>query len=82
MSERNGGRRGWTLWTDGRFVVSTPAAPHLPPEEGCHVLVEPLAPPPHAWADPPLTGAAFELAARVCAVMERLELVPWFNLQA
>lgn len=82
MSERDGGRRGWTLWADGRFVISTPAVPRLLPEEGCHVLVWPHAPPPHAWADPPLTGAAFELAARVCAAMERLELAPWFNLQA
>ncbi len=82
MSDRDGVRRDWTLWADGRFVVTTPAVPHLPPEEGCHVLVTPQAPPPHAWADPSLTAAAFELAARVCRVMERLELAPWFNLQA
>jgi diadenosine tetraphosphate (Ap4A) HIT family hydrolase len=75
-------RSGWTLWADGRFVVTTPAVPHLPPEEGCHVLVQPQSPPPHAWADPPLTGAAFEMAARVCRVMEDLDLAPWFNLQA
>jgi len=72
----------WTLWEDERFVVATTANPHLPPEEGCHVLVWPKDPPPHAWTDPVLTGAVFELAARVCQVMERLGLADWFNLQA
>ncbi|MCC6175881.1 MAG: hypothetical protein IT305_11300 [Chloroflexi bacterium] len=75
-----GGR--WTLWENDRFAVFTTANPHLPREEGCHVLVAPKDPPPHAWADPALTGALFELTARVCQVMERLGLAPWFNLQA
>jgi len=72
----------WTLWEDARFAVTTTANPHLPPEEGCHILVAPKSPPPHAWADPALTGATFELAARVCQVMERIGIAPWFNLQA
>lgn len=72
----------WTLWQDARFVVSTPANPHVPPEEGCHLQVWPRQAPAHAWADPALTGAAFELAARVSRVLERLGLVDWVNLQA
>ena len=74
--------RRWTLWEDERFVVWTTANPHLPPEEGCHVLVAPKDPPPHAWADPSVTAATFELTARVCQVLERLGIAPWFNLQA
>jgi diadenosine tetraphosphate (Ap4A) HIT family hydrolase len=72
----------WTLWENEQFSVWTTANPHLPPEEGFHVLVGPKAPPAHAWEDPALTGAAFELTARVCQVMERLKMAPWFNLQA
>ena len=72
----------WTLWEDARFVVTTPSNPHLPPEEGCHLLVWPKDAPPHAWADPALTASTFELAARVSQVLERLALVDWVNLQA
>jgi hypothetical protein len=36
----------------------------------------------NAWQDPAISGAAFELAAKVCTVMEHLQLAPWFNLQA
>ncbi len=72
----------WTLWEDARFVVTTPGNPHLPPEEGCHLLVWPQDAPPNAWADPALTAATFELAARVSQVLERLGLVDWVNLQA
>jgi len=72
----------WTLWEDARFVVTTSANPHLPPEEGCHLVVAPKDAPPHAWADPAITAETVELAARVCQVMERLGLADWFNLQA
>ncbi len=72
----------WTLWEDARFVVTTSSNPHLPPEEGCHLLVRPKNPPPHAWADPAVTAATFELAARVSGVLDRLGLVDWINLQA
>ena len=72
----------WTLWEDEQFRVWTTANPHFPPEEGFHALVAPKDPPPHAWADPAVTAATFELTARVCQVMERLGMAPWFNLQA
>jgi diadenosine tetraphosphate (Ap4A) HIT family hydrolase len=72
----------WTLWQDQRFVVTTSSNPHLPLEEGCHLIVAPKNPPPHAWADPGVTAATMELAARVCQVMERLGMAEWFNLQA
>ena len=45
----------WVLWEDARFAVTTTANPHLPPEEGCHLLVLPRQAPPHAWAC--LTGS-------------------------
>ena len=72
----------WTPWQDARFAVTTTANPHLPPEERCHLLVLPKDPPPHAWADPAVTAAAFELAARVSQVLVRLGLADWVNLQA
>jgi hypothetical protein len=56
-------------------VVTTPGNPHLPPEEGCHLLIWPKDALPHAWADPALTPAIFELTTRVSQVLERLELV-------
>lgn len=71
-----------TLWEDARFVVTAPGNPHLPPEEGCHVLVWPRDAPPHAWADPAVTAATFELAARVAGVLVALGLADWVNLQA
>ncbi|MGE3267835.1 MAG: hypothetical protein AB7P40_03735 [Chloroflexota bacterium] len=72
----------WTLWEDARFTVTTSSNPHLPPEEGCHLQVAPKNPPPHAWADPSVTAATMELAARVSAVLEQLGLIDWMNLQA
>jgi diadenosine tetraphosphate (Ap4A) HIT family hydrolase len=72
----------WTLWEDARFKVWTTSNPHLPPEEGCHLLVAPKDPPAHAWADPAVTAATFGLTARVCQVLERLGLIDWANLQA
>ena len=72
----------WTLWEDARFGVTTSSNPHLPPEEGCHLVVWPKDPPPHAWADPAVTAAIFELSARVSQVLDQLGLVDWVNLQA
>lgn len=72
----------WMLWEDARFGVTTSDNPHLPPEEGCHLVVWPKDAPPHAWADPRVTAATVELAARVSAVLEQLGLVDWVNLQA
>jgi hypothetical protein len=71
----------WTLWEDARFGVTTSDNPHLPPEEGCHLVVWPKNPPPHAWADPAVTAATVELAARVSALLEQLGLVDRVNLQ-
>jgi diadenosine tetraphosphate (Ap4A) HIT family hydrolase len=71
----------WTLWEDARFGVTTSDNPHLPSEEGCHLVVCPKDPPPHAWADPAVTAATVELAARVSGVLVRLGQVDWINLQ-
>jgi diadenosine tetraphosphate (Ap4A) HIT family hydrolase len=72
----------WTLWEDAAFIVVTTANPHVSPIEGCHVMVQPKNPPPHAWADPAVTAETMALTARVCQVMERLGLADWFNIQA
>jgi diadenosine tetraphosphate (Ap4A) HIT family hydrolase len=72
----------WTLWEDARFAVTTSANPHMPPEEGCHLVVAPKVPPPHAWADPGVTAATFELAARVSGVLVRLGIVHWVKRHA
>jgi hypothetical protein len=80
-SATNSSATVWTLWEDARFVVTTSANPHLPAEEGRHLIVAPKDAPPHAWADPAVTAAAFELTARVCQVLERLGLGDWFNVQ-
>lgn len=78
MSDAN----SYILWEDEDFVVQTPENPHIPYLEGPHVIVAPKQAAVSAWANPGLAGETFKLAAKACAVMEDLELAPWFNLQA
>lgn len=70
------------LWENDTFIICTPFNPHLPYSEGPIVIVKSKQDIPHAWQEPKLTGAAFELAANVCKTMESLEFAPWFNVQA
>lgn len=70
------------LWDNSNFEVVTPKNPHVPTEEGLHVVVLPKKEITSAWADPELCGHAFNLAAQVCKIMEELEMAPWFNIQA
>jgi diadenosine tetraphosphate (Ap4A) HIT family hydrolase len=73
----------FTLWENETFTISTPKNPHIPYDEGLHVIVAPnrqdIA---AAWNDPEMGGASFELAAKACKIMEDLGMAPWFNLQA
>lgn len=70
------------LWEDETFIVCTPFNPHLPYSEGPIVIVKPKQTVAHAWQDDALTGQAFQLAAKVCQIIENLGLCPWFNIQA
>ncbi|KPJ73519.1 hypothetical protein AMJ48_00985 [Parcubacteria bacterium DG_74_1] len=70
------------LWSNEKFEIFTPINPHIPPEEGLHVVVYPKTNVPSAWANPDLCAETFKVAARVAQIMEELKLAPWFNLQA
>lgn len=72
----------YLLWEDETFIVCTPHNPHLPYSDGPIVIVKPKADVTHAWQNPELTARAFELTARVCQIMESLEMTQWFNMQA
>lgn len=72
----------YALWENEQFSVSTPANPHLKYTEGLQIVVAPKRGIASAWEDPDLAAEAFKLAAKVCAVLETLEMAPWFNLQA
>lgn len=74
--------KSYTLWSGEKFEVITLQNPHIPVQEGFHLLITLKERVPSAWTNPALCGEAFELSARVCQVMEKLELAPWFNLQA
>lgn len=70
------------IWEDENFELVTPAIPHIPKEEGLHLVLTPKNTMPTAWSDPVLCGKTFGLAAKICQVIEKLGLAPWFNLQA
>ena len=72
----------WALWSDDEFEVFTPFNPHIPSEEGLHVIVVPKAEIDSAWIDENLCAETFRVAAKVAQAMEELKLAPWFNLQA
>jgi len=72
----------YTLWENDTFSISTPKNPHMPYSEGAHIIVSPKQELPNAWTDLDLSTATFRLATEACQVMERLQLSPWFNIQA
>lgn len=72
----------WILWEDEKFKVITPQNPHIPLKEGLHVKVLPKTEVISAWQDVDLCAETFKLAAKVCQIMKKLKLAPWFNLQA
>ncbi|MBA2279510.1 hypothetical protein H0V99_03685 [Candidatus Saccharibacteria bacterium] len=72
----------YTLWENDIFIVSTPYNPHLPYREGMHIVAAPKRKMANAWTDVDLAADTFRLAAMVCKLIEKLQLSPWFNLQA
>lgn len=71
----------YLLWENDEFIICTPFNPHVSYSEGPVVLIKVKADMSHAWQDPKITGRAFELAAKVCRVMEQMQMAPWFNIQ-
>lgn len=72
----------YTLWLNNTFTVSTPKNPHIPYNQGLHIIVAPKREVASAWEDINLAAATFKLAANICKIMEELKLAPWFNIQA
>lgn len=72
----------WILWSNKKFVIFTPANPHLPSKEGLHIVVRPKKKVASACSNPKLCAEAFKLAAKVSQTMKKLKMAPWFNLQA
>ncbi|GAC1503174.1 MAG: hypothetical protein NVS1B10_08190 [Candidatus Saccharimonadales bacterium] len=70
------------LWDDESFSVSTPKNPHIPYNEGAHLIIAPKRAVPNAWADVTLSAAAFRLASATCQIMEKIQFATWFNIQA
>ena len=69
------------LWKNDIFLVTAPDNPHLPREEGCHLIIHPNKPLERAWDNPRLVGEAFELASKVAGILVAEKIVDWINLQ-
>lgn len=76
------GSEAYLLWENENFTIHTPSNPHISYSEGAHLFVAPKQAIPTAWANPELASKTFNIASQACAVMEDLQLAPWFNLQA
>ncbi|MCA9333951.1 hypothetical protein KC963_02795 [Candidatus Saccharibacteria bacterium] len=70
------------LWENDQFIISSPKNPHLPYSEGVHVIISPKRKVANAWEDIDLSQATFKLASQVCRIMAKLDIAPWFNIQA
>jgi diadenosine tetraphosphate (Ap4A) HIT family hydrolase len=70
------------LWENEKFSIITPLNPHLPYSEGLQLVVSPKEEIANAWQKPDLAAETFKLASTACAIMERLAMAPWFNIQA
>lgn len=70
------------LWEDDEFIIKTPFNPHMPYEEGLHIIVTTKADYETAWENPEIAGRVFELAAKASKIIETAGLAPWFNIQA
>lgn len=69
------------LWENSEFIVKTPFNPHIPYKEGLHLVVTAKSDQETVWEDPIISAKAFEIAAKACQIMEKLEFAPWFNIQ-
>ncbi len=47
-----------------------------------HLIVWPKRGLSHAWEDPILAAKTFEIASNACAIIEKIGLAEWFNIQA
>ena len=72
----------YLLWENNEFIIKTPFSPHVPYSEGLHIVIVPKADIRTAWQDSDVSAEVFRLGAKICAIMEREEFAPWFNLQA
>lgn len=70
------------LWQNDDYVIKTPFNPHLSYGEGLHIIVAPTLDLQTAWQYSEVGAEVFRLGAKICAVMEREGMAPWFNLQA
>lgn len=71
----------YLLWENEELIVCTPMNPHLAYSEGPIIVIKTKESIRNAWQDPTLTGNTFTLAAKVCQIIEKLELTSWFNIQ-
>lgn len=71
----------FVLWKNDKFIVTTPLNPHLPKDEGCHLVIRPVKPFEKAWDYPKFTGETFELASKIVKILIDEGIVDWANLQ-
>lgn len=69
------------LWKTRKFIVVTRKNPHLPKEEGCHLVIYSVRELKNAWESPKVCGEAFELAAKAAKILVDEKIVDWANLQ-
>jgi len=72
----------YLIWENENFTIHTPSNPHIPYNEGLHLFVAPKHEIANAWEDTELSSKTFKVASEACAAMRKLELAPWFNIQA
>ena len=72
----------YLLWENDDFVIKTPFNPHISYAEGLQIIVATKADIKTAWENPEISGRAFKIAAETCKIAEKMQLAPWFNIQA
>jgi hypothetical protein len=75
------GQDSYQLWENDEFIICTPTNPHQPYSEGLHIFAAPKNLIGTAWNDPSVAAKTFELCANACAIMKKLNIAPWFNIQ-
>ena len=71
----------WVLWEDEGFIITTPKNPHISPEEGCHIKINPKISMEKSWDDPVLAGKTFEFAAKASKIIVQEKIADWVNIQ-
>lgn len=70
------------LWENNNLTIVTPLNPHIPYEEGLHLVIAPKIELENAWQDADFSSYTFKTAAKACSIMQTLGIAPWFNIQA